>query len=166
MRVSFRVTRTLLDKVHADLSRPHQFALERVGFFACKTAASGDGFLLLALEYLPLADEDYEDDARYGAMMGPGAIRKALQHAYRHNVSMMHVHRHEHAGVPRFSPDDIAENAKFVPDFFKVRPRLPHGAVVLSHNALFGEVWEPGTNDRRNLNQASVIGRQLFSFWS
>lgn len=84
MKTAFRIDRTLLNRVHSDLDRKHAFAAERVGFIACRTARADGGMLLLAQEYLAVADEDYEydPDPAVGAMMGPAAIRKALQHAY------------------------------------------------------------------------------------
>lgn len=54
---------------------------------------------------------------------------------------------HEHRGRPTFSPTDRREQLNFVPDFFKVRPQMPHGAVVLSHDMANGRLWlNPVTN--------------------
>ena len=125
----------------ADLLRPHPFAAERVGFIACKPAASRSGTLLLAADYRPVADEDYVPDMRVGAMMGPAAIRKALQWAYNVRLSIIHVHLHDHDGAPGFSTTDLRETAKFVPDFFHVRPDLPHGALVLSRDSAIARCW-------------------------
>lgn len=166
MKVSLRLPRLLLKQIHEDLSRPHAFAYERVGFIACNVSELTDGFLLLGNDYKPVQDDHYVDDPNYGALMGPNAIRTALQYAYKHDVSMVHVHRHEHHGRPGFSRTDISENAKFVPDFFKVRPTRPHGAIVLSHDAVVGEAFEPGTINRRPMDQISIVGRPLFSWWS
>ena len=54
---------------------------------------------------------------------------------------MFHVHTHNGSGTPRFSGIDLRENAKFVPDFFKVAPECAHGAIVLSDTAAHGLVW-------------------------
>jgi hypothetical protein len=166
VKVVFKIDRPLWRAVQADLDRPHRFAHERVGFVSCKPAALDGGLLLLADTYHPIADDDYEDVRGDGAMMGPGAIRKALQIAYGSNVSMIHVHRHEHRGVPGFSRTDVRENAKFVPDFFKVRPKLPHGAVVMSHDAMAGEVWEPETMHRRPIDELALVGRPSWFLWA
>lgn len=165
MKIAFKINRPLWKAVHHDLDRPHHFALERVGFLSCKPAAVEGGLLLLAERYHPVEDDDYEDVRGFGAMMGPGAIRKALQVAYGANVSMIHVHRHEHRGLPGFSRPDIQENAKFVPDFFKVRPKLPHGAIVLSHDAMAGEAWEPETLKRRPIDELAIVGRPSWFWW-
>jgi hypothetical protein len=165
VKIVFKIDRQLWRQVQQDMDRPHPFAFERVGFFSCKPAALDDGVLLLPDDYHPVADVDYEDVRGYGAMMGPGAIRKALQIAYGANVSMVHVHRHDHRGVPAFSRTDIRENGKFVPDFFKVRPQLPHGAVVMSHDAMIGEVWEPNTLQRRPIDEVALVGRTSWFSW-
>ena len=107
MKISFRLTNELLTQIHGNLSRPHPFAAERVGFIACSAANGPDGGLIfLAQTFHPVADDHYMDDPRVGAMMGSAAIRSALQYAHQQPVSMFHVHRHEHLGRPRFSPVD------------------------------------------------------------
>jgi hypothetical protein len=118
MKLVFRIEGKLLDRIRADLRRPHPFAHERVGFISAKAGAlPADGLTIMAVDYHPVADDHYLDDPRVGAMMGSAAISKALEIAYRTNSSMFHVHLHEHAGTPQFSPTDTSENAKFVPDF-------------------------------------------------
>lgn len=146
MIITFRISQALLKVIHDDLDRPHQFAAERVGFVACnfKKAANGNSEFT-ASNYYPVADEHYVDNPRVGAMMGPSAIRTALQLAYQNPVSMFHIHRHDHRGTPRFSPVDGRENSRFIPDFWKVRGHQPHGAIVLSLSSMFGMCWiQPG----------------------
>ncbi len=165
MKVAFRINRALLSLVHDDLSRPHPFAHERVGFIGCRVAALQDGHLVLADTYQPVHDDDYEDDPTVGAMMGAGAIRKALQFAYQHPVAMFHVHRHEHKGLPGFSRTDVRENAKFIPDFWKVRPATPHGAIVLSYDAIAGAWWDPATRQAQPIDEFAVLGQPLWQWW-
>jgi hypothetical protein len=124
-----------------DLARRHPFAAERVGFLSCKTATSPGGPMILAAGYHPVADEDYLRDQWVGAMMGPNAIRKALQFAYNHPASMFHVHLHDHTGIPKFSKTDSREAAKFVPDFFNVQPNFPHGALIFSKDSAVARCW-------------------------
>ena len=164
MNTAFRIEKKLLELTHRDLDRPHAFAHERVGFLACATSDVPGGVVLLAEEYLPVADEDYVDDRRVGAMMGPAAIRKALEYAFNRKTVMVHVHRHEHRGTPTFSKVDLSESARFVPDFWKVRPGLPHGIVVLSRNSMAGLAWDPTTRRPAPMGQMSVVGRPLEVF--
>ena len=141
MKVRFKITTSLLTAIRSDLRRPHPFAHERVGFISAGLSAVSDGLLVLAREYRPVADDEYLDDRTVGAMMGPDAIRNALQWALQESVAIFHVHTHGGNGIPRFSGIDLRENAKFVPDFFKVAPQCAHGAIVLSDTAAHGLIW-------------------------
>lgn len=160
MKASFRLTNELLAQIHDNLSKPHPFAAERVGFISC-TAANGPdgGLILLAQMFHPVADDHYIDAPKVGAMMGSAAIRTALQYAYQNPVSMFHVHRHEHRGRPKFSPIDRRESARFVPDFWKVRPGRPHGALVLSLDSVTGLCWYPNKQEPLFIESFSVVGR-------
>jgi len=137
----FRATTEFMGRVQADLARPHPFAAERVGFISVRAAKGKDRLILLAENYHPIADHDYIPDLTVGAMMSQEAIRKALELALLQSVGVFHVHVHEHRGLPRFSRTDLREQVKFVPDFFKVRPQMPHGAIVLSYDRAIGRVW-------------------------
>lgn len=162
MKITFKISQVLFTKIHRDLSRPHEFAAERVGFIACGASAFGtDGLLLLGDTYHPVADQHYVDDPRVGAMMNSDAIRSALEIAYTRNVAMFHVHRHEHYGKPGFSGVDRRESAKFVPDFFKVRPSLPHGVLVLSHDSMAGLCWAGRDKHPVEIQEFVVIGPQV-----
>ena len=92
MTVEFRISQQLRTRVLRDLSRPHAYAAERVGFLRCGVASVGNGVLILAEDFMPVADDDYLDDPSVGAQMAPRAIRKALQHAFNAPSSMFHVH--------------------------------------------------------------------------
>jgi hypothetical protein len=141
MRMVFRATDRFLQDVRRDLARPHRFASERVGFISIRAAKAANVVILLAGDYHPLDDNDYVEDSTVGAMMGQEAIRKALNVALLQPVGMFHVHVHGHIGRPRFSRIDLREQLKFVPDFFKVRRQMPHGAIVLSHDQATGRAW-------------------------
>ena len=141
MNVCLKITTALLATIRIDLRRPHPFAHERVGFISAGLSASGDGVLVLARKYRPVCDNEYLRDPSVGAMMGPDAIRRALQWAMQDGVALFHVHTHGGHGIPGFSGIDLRENAKFVPDFFKVAPQCAHGAIVLSDTAAHGQIW-------------------------
>ena len=159
MRPVFRIPRLLLDEIHADLSRLHAFAAERVGFVSCKLAElTGDRLAVLAHQYHPVRDEHYEDDPSVGAMISGSAFREVLQFAYSHRSCIFHVHRHEHFGRPGFSRVDEEEAAKFVPDFWKVQADLPHGALVLSHDSIDGLCWVPRARQIVPFDNYVVVG--------
>jgi hypothetical protein len=162
MTIIFRITDEMLRRVRDDLARRHEFASERVGFLSCKVGAPEDnGVIVLADAYHPMADEDYEDDQRFGAKFGPTGMRKALQIAHKQNASMFHVHAHPHSGAPWFSRIDLRENARFVPDFWNVRPHLPHGALVVSTDEVAGLCWYPGVAVPLRLRDIVVVGRPM-----
>ncbi len=166
MKIAFKITDALLRVIRSDLKRPHAFAAERVGFIACNAAQlPEEGLIILAKEYHPVADEDYLKDWSVGAMMGPAAIRKSLQIAYSANMSMFHVHMHEHAGVPSFSRVDLKESQKFIPDFWNVQPDLPHGTLLLSHNSAIGLCWTPDKPSIVPITDITITGSPLTRFW-
>lgn len=141
MKVRFKITTALLTEIRSDLRRPHPFARERVGFISAGLTTSSEGLLVLAREYRPVADDEYLHDPTVGAMIGPDAIRNALQWALQDGIGVFHVHTHGGHGIPGFSGVDLRENAKFVPDFFKVAPQCAHGAIVFSDTAARGLIW-------------------------
>ena len=154
LRIRIKLPVRLVEETRAHLVKPHPFAAERVGFISARPASIADGVLLAAHSYIPVADDDYVDRPGYGAYIGGAAIRKAMQFSFNNNASVFHVHVHDHRGVPRFSDIDLAEYPKFVPDFWKVQPALPHGALLLSRDRAIALVWYPG--QRRPIPAAEV----------
>ena len=128
--------------VRHDLVRPHRFAHERIGFITTKAAQGKDHLAILAENYHPVADEDYVRDPAVGARIGQDALRKALNLALLNPVGVVHVHMHL---LPSkrlwFSGIDLVEMRNFMPDFFKVGPRMPHAAILLSPQSAAGLVW-------------------------
>ncbi len=162
MTIHLKMTRDLLGRVRDDLARPHEFALERVGFLTARPGRLHDGGLVLVVSgYLPVADEDYLDRPGYGALMGPAAIRKALQHTYNNPVSMIHVHEHFGRGRPGFSRTDEREMRQFVPDFFNARASMPHGAMVLNEDSAYGYCWLGRTDGPHVVTHITVIGKPM-----
>lgn len=169
MTILFRARKTLLDNVRRDLERRHAFAGERVGFLTCRPARLDNGGLLIVVaDYEPVADDDYVNDRSAAAVMGPTAIRKAMQRAFNGgagDLSLFHVHMHNHRGIPGFSRIDLREDRKFVPDFFNVAPSFPHGAIVLSHNKAAGLCWTARGEEPRAVTRFEVVGAP-FRFWA
>lgn len=162
MNIHFRMTAKLFEELHADLSRPHPHAFERVAFLSARPAAMHHaGLLLVAHALHPVADDDYEPSTTVGALLRGAAFRKVLQYAYNQPVSMFHTHRHEHKGQPRFSQVDLQESAKFVPDFWKVRPQHPHGTIVFSQNSAFGLVWYQAGRAPAPISKFTVVAHLL-----
>lgn len=165
MTTIFRARGDMLKVVRDDLERQHPFAAERVGFFLCRAGRlTDDGLLILAAAYKPVADDDYLPDDSVGAMMGPAAIRKAMQCAYAagaEDISLFHVHMHGHSGLPGFSRVDVDEGKKFVPDFFNVAPLMPHGIIVLSHDRAVGLCWRGQSRDPTLIDRFAQVGAPM-----
>jgi hypothetical protein len=165
MNINFKIRSSLLAAVRIDLQRPHPFAAERVGFIAAGITAVGRDLLVLARSYRAVLDKDYLADRSVGAMMGPEAIRKALQWAMQDKCALFHVHSHGGQGVPGFSGVDVRENARFVPDFLKVAPQCAHGAIVLSDTAARGQVWLERSQPPYAIHQFTEVGAPIRT-WS
>jgi hypothetical protein len=161
MITHFKITRQLRGEVLQHLARRHPFAAERVGFISCRPTSSPSGLVILGVAFHTVADEDYLPDRRVGAMMGPAAIRKALEFAYNNQSSMFHVHMHDHDGEPRFSGTDLRETAKFVPNFFHVQPTLPHGALVLSRDSTIARCWVSADRQPVWMTKITIVGSPL-----
>jgi hypothetical protein len=161
LNVTFKITRALLSTIRFDLAQPHRFAHERVGFISAGLSAAGDDVLVLARDYRPVEDDDYLRDPSVGAMMGPHAIRKALQWAMQRGHALFHVHTHGGYGQPAFSSVDKREAAKFVLDFFKVAPQSVHGALVLSDTSARGHVWLGPKMPRASISRFAEVGAPI-----
>ena len=165
MRIIFRSTAALCERVRADLRRPHEFAAERVGFLSCRFGKlKPSGFVVVAAEYHAVSDDDYIDDPRFGALVGERAFRAAVEHAYRNTVGMFHVHMHGHPGSPSFSSVDRHEQLAFVPSFFNACPNVPHGAILLSHDAAAGTCWLKAGKSSHPFTEVMIVGSSV-TFW-
>jgi hypothetical protein len=159
MNICLRLPEPLLKKIHEDLSRPHPFAAERVGFLTCGVASLTDpGMLLLGEAWHAVADDDYIEDDRVGACIGGSAFRKLFQAVHREPAAILHVHKHDHIGRPGFSFTDERSMREFVPGFFNVCGSRPHGAIVFSRNSAVGAIWTGTGGPRHSLSSVEVIG--------
>lgn len=141
MKISVKILSPLLRDIRVDLHRHHPFACERVGFINAGATRIGDDLMLVVRDYQPVADGDYERSMAVGAQIGPDAIRKALEAAYKRKSCILHVHTHGGRGRPEFSPTDLKSAASFVPGFFNALPEMPHGIIVLSNDSARGLIW-------------------------
>jgi hypothetical protein len=160
--ISFRIRSDLVGRIRADLMRPHVFAHERVGFIHAVPASAGaTGLAVSAQSYFAVRDEDYIDDPRVGALMGANALRAAMQRAYHSKSAVFHIHMHMHPSSPWFSGYDLVENHKFMPDFFHVSAQGPHGALVLSEDAIAGICWRSKSAKRQVIAEIVEVGAPL-----
>jgi hypothetical protein len=161
MKIALKLRSDLLDEILRDLRRPHPFAAERVGLIVARPTRSKSGIILLASRYVVVPDDGYAEDYSAGAVMNEKTIFGAMQIGYAENVSVIHVHLHEHTGRPGFSSIDRRESAKFVPAFLGARPEYPHAAVVLSSDSFVGLCWLTGKKKPQPISRFVVVGRHL-----
>lgn len=162
MTVAFRITRAMLNNVRRDLERPHEFAFERVGFLFCRFGSlKSNGLVVLAHEYMPLLDNEYIDDPRYGALIGASGFRRALERTLREPLGIFHIHLHAHLGSPAPSRIDLRESAEFVPDFFHVRELLPHGVLIASDDSISGRMWLTERTQPTPIAAFNVVGAPM-----
>jgi hypothetical protein len=160
MNILFKATDDFMVRVRKDLSRAHSFADERVGFIAVRATMAAEQLVLLVQDYYPVADEDYIRDPSIGAMISQEAFRRMLEIALLNQVGIFHVHQHLFPGRLWFSSIDLREQVRFVPDFFKVRPNMPHGALVLSSHAAAGRVWL-APDKIEPIREFNIVGPQI-----
>jgi hypothetical protein len=160
MKTIFRATETFMTKVRSDLLRVHPFAWERVGFITVRSAYAGENLLLFAQDYFPVSDNDYLPDETVGAKIGHEGFRKVLEIALLNPVGIFHVHRHLDSAHLWFSRTDLREQLRFVPDFFKVRPNMPHGALVLDQYSAAGRIWLDAKTIM-TIAEFNIVGNQV-----
>lgn len=166
MRFHLRISEASLTSIREDLSRPHRFAWERVGFVRVGLAGGADETLLLAGEYRPVPDEQYRQHSTAGVSIGSDAIREALEWADGWRGGIFHVHAHLGSGIPRFSRMDIESNARLIPSLFNIAPSGIHGAIVLSDDRLAGAVWTGKLHPPKPIDRTTVIGAPVRWWWS
>jgi len=158
VKLSVKMRADLLHEILCDLRRRHPFAAERVGFIIARPTRSTKGIILLASRYVVVPDDGYAEDFSAGAVMNEKTVFGAMQIGYAENVSVIHVHLHDHRGKPRFSPTDRRESARFVPAFVGARPEYPHAAIVLSGDSFVGFCWLRGKKKPVPISQFVVVG--------
>jgi hypothetical protein len=162
MNIKVRLTRKLLDEVRADLSRPHPFAAERIGFiFGRLTCADTDSPLVLLTAYEPVPDDRYINDPWSGARIDSAAIRGAMQGVLDRGQGGFHVHMHHWPGRPVLSRMDAEEIPKVVTGLRRVGPSHAHGIVLLHQVECAAWVWLPGNDNAVEAESVSVVGCPL-----
>lgn len=164
LEIKIKITEELLRSIRADLHRSHRFAHERVGFIMAGAAHTREGMHLFCRSYHPVDDNDYERSSTAGAQIGSDAMRKALEQAYAHRASLIHVHTHGGHGRPEFSAVDLRSARDFVPGFFNALPSMPHGLMVLSNDNARALIWTSAKSRPTYADGFSSVGAGLKKF--
>lgn len=157
--VRIRLSKVLVEEMKADLRRPHPFAAERVGFLSVATGrGEGGEFLVLGLEYRPVAEDHYFEDSHVGVKIGVGAIREVVDRVRLGGRGVFHVHLHEHRGAPAFSYTDRREQPRLVESLRRLGGHVPHGMLVLSDDSASAWIWLPGASTRVRPKMITIVG--------
>jgi hypothetical protein len=158
--VRVRIPQDLLQEMRQDLVRKHPYAAERIGYMSVGWTRGEDGeWILVAAEYLPLADDRYIDDPSVGARIDGVAIREGMQHVHDTGKGLFHVHMHEGVRrIPNFSDVDREEQPRVVETFRRSGVHAPHGMIVLGEEQANAWVWLPESNEPVTPEQIVVVG--------
>ncbi|MHA6279364.1 HesA/MoeB/ThiF family protein [Salinimicrobium sp. CAU 1759] len=158
-KVTIRIAESLCHQIQKDLSRPHEFALERVGFVSGQSKETGKNEELIIInEYFSVADKDYIADETVGARINGEAIRKAMQLALSKKCSIFHVHEHIGRGAPIFSQTDLDELPRIAEAMINANPRSTHGVLLLSEDKADVLVFSKKEKDNIILEKVTRVG--------
>lgn len=194
MNCTIRLVEELVAAVTSDLRRSHPFAYERVGFLHARVARVGHrqdragceaserydaagvtvgrgekagwGWIVLPVEYVPVRDDRYMPDDEVGARIDGAAVREQMQAALTLGVSVLHVHLHEHDGMPGFSPTDMEGLPRVLRALHDAAPDVPHAALILSRDSACSVAICPRSNGVLVNANVTVIGRPMRFAWA
>jgi hypothetical protein len=140
-KVKMKIPDSIYEQMLEDLKRLHSHAHERVGFLFIKSKLLfNKTVLILATEYIPVADEDYIRDNTVGARINAAAIKKAMQGIYDRKGGCFHVHLHAHSGKPSPSGIDKEGLPGVVNSFSNISGQQANGILILSQDDFFCSV--------------------------
>ena len=166
--IDIRLTGVLYNQIVHDLSRPHPFAAERVGFVFGRIGSLCDSNKVILLNrYHSIPDDHYVNDFTVGARIGPEAMTHAMQEVYYgrpQQEGIFHIHLHRHKGPTKMSKTDSCEIPNFIPGFQSVGRNSPHGIIILSEDHGSGWVWMPSSKEPVFARTITVVGKPLRLF--
>jgi hypothetical protein len=167
MKIHIKLTGALHADILRDLTRPHPFAAERVGFVFGRLGSLADGRLILLTRYHSIPDDQYVEDYTVGVRIGSEALTWAMQAVYHGRPAregIFHIHLHGHRGETGMSGTDQREIPKLIPGFQSVGRNAGHGIIILSLDHGGAWVWMPGCAEPEQANRVSVIGAPIGVF--
>lgn len=159
-----RIPKQIYDYMLTDIRRKNEFADERVGFLFINKGQAEESILLLASDYLPVADSNYIKDNSVGAKINSTAIREVMQKILDSGHGVLHVHMHEFIGNPCFSKVDVENIQLLIPSFKSVAPKAINGALLIQNKFITSLVWLPREEKPRTIDRLTIIGRPLEFF--
>lgn len=168
MKIEIKLNGGLYAKIIRDLTRPHLFAAERVGFvFGRQGSLADQGRMILLTRYHSIPDDQYLDDSTVGARIGSEALTWAMQAVYHgrpEREGIFHIHLHGRRGETGMSGTDRREIPKLMPGFQSVGRDAAHGIIILSLDHGSSWVWLHGNTEPILADCVSVIGSPVRVF--
>ena len=165
--IIIKIPSVLLNRIKKDLKRPHEFALERIGFILSdfKTFEFGKTIILLN-DYQVINDQFYIDDPEVGARIDSNAIRMGMQSILDNQAGCFHVHYHEFSlDMPELSDTDFIDNPEIVNSFSNTKKDQTHGMIVLGQKGANAFVKMPGADKVVKVDKIIEVGYPFhFSF--
>ena len=162
-KVIIKIASALVNKIKLDLSRDHEFALERAGFCFGKSVKLPNGtWIVIINEYLSITDDNYIRTDQACARINGEAIRLAYQKAFSDKVGLFHIHMHELTkSFPYFSLIDETSIPKVVESVQSYSKSQVHGMIVLSQQSINAKVLCPNKKKLIKASQVSIVGNDL-----
>lgn len=157
--VTLRISQDLCNQIRNDISRPHKFAYERVGFVIGNSKVLSESEDLICIsEYIAIDDNHYIKDETVGARINEDAIRNAMQIAMNKKCSIFHVHVHFGEGTPDFSLTDFDELPSIAEAMVNANPSNVHGVLLLNSNGANAILKIKKSKGKVYLKKITVIG--------
>lgn len=160
--IQLRMTQYIYQGIKNDLSRPHKYAYERMGYVFIKPSGKS---VLVVTGYEPIPDEFYIKDRTVGARIDHRGIALAMKRADENKEGILHTHIHDKTGIPRFSTVDETDHLNFLRSFRNAEPTMPHGFLLLSTDKLMARVWYPKSESFKNIFRYTIVGMPLAFNW-
>lgn len=144
MKIKFRDG--LLNEVTNDLSRPHPFAFERVGYLLGEIR---DGILILN-EWISFDDSLYEENEDVGARVGANGMTLLMKKAFSEKKLFFHTHLHDFQDIPSFSGVDMRSLMEVTPSLFDFSGTGPHGAFLIGRESSKLIWWDEKKCQKKN----------------
>lgn len=144
MKIKFRDG--LLNEVTNDLSRPHPFAFERVGYLL---GENRNGILILN-EWISFDDSHYEENEDVGARVGADGMTLLIKKAFSEKKLFFHTHLHDFQDIPSFSGVDMRSLMEVTPSLFDFSGTGPHGALLIGRKSSRIIWWDEKKCLKRN----------------
>jgi hypothetical protein len=134
---------------------------EQVAFGLVSHATRGRRTVLCLRKLISLQETDYIPSASHGAVWRGSAMFPIMATAMEHQLGIVVIHAHDHAGLPRLSSDDLRSAEALVPMFRNRVPQRPHGTVVVSRTHAAGLIWLPEARKAKAVKNIRWFGASI-----